>query len=86
MGGARSAHYHVRMRDGSALTKGEAVDQNIGMLGGGLGLIVFVFLVVLAILWFCLPFAIFGTKPRLDEQTKLLREILAELKARKPSV
>ncbi|MEJ8846367.1 hypothetical protein [Variovorax rhizosphaerae] len=31
------------------------------------------FLIVLAILWICMPFAIFGTKP-------LLRELLAEQK------
>ena len=43
------------------------------MLGGTLGIAVFVFLIVLAILWFCLPFAVFGLKP-------LLREILAEQK------
>lgn len=54
------------------------------LFAGGFGLVILIFLLVLAILWFCLPFAIFGTKPRLDEQTKLLREILAELKARKP--
>jgi hypothetical protein len=61
------------------------MDHGTGALFGGVfGLIVAIFLVVLAILWFCLPFAIFGTKPRLDEQTKLLREILAELKAQGP--
>ena len=61
------------------------MDNGVAALSGGFGLIVVIFLVVLAILWFCLPFAIFGTKPRLDEQTKLLREILAELKARGPT-
>jgi len=54
------------------------------MMGGGLGLVIFAFLVILVILWFCLPFAIFGIKPRIDEQTKLMREILNELKARRP--
>jgi hypothetical protein len=33
---------------------------------GGLSLIVLLFLVFLAILWFILPFAIFGTKHKLD--------------------
>ena len=61
------------------------MDNGVGALFVGFGLIVGIFLVVLAILWFCLPFAIFGTKPRLDEQTKLLREILTELKARGPA-
>lgn len=62
------------------------MDNGVGALFGGVfGLIVAIFLVVLAILWFCLPFAIFGTKRRLDEQTKVLREMLAELKARGPT-
>ena len=33
---------------------------------GGFTLVVALFLIVLAILWFILPFAIFGTKARLD--------------------
>jgi uncharacterized membrane protein len=62
------------------------MDNGVGALFGGVfGLIVVIFLIVLAILWFCLPFAIFGTKRRLDEQTKLLKEILAELKTRSPA-
>lgn len=32
---------------------------------GVLGLIVFLFLLILAILWFLLPFAVFGTKDKL---------------------
>jgi hypothetical protein len=37
------------------------------VMGGTLGLVVFLFLVVLGIFWLlCLPFAIFGTKSRLD--------------------
>lgn len=35
---------------------------------------VFLFLIVLAILWFILPFAIFGTKPRLDKGNSLAEE------------
>ena len=37
------------------------------LLGGGFGLIVILFLFVLALLWFLLPFAIFGTKDKLAE-------------------
>jgi len=33
---------------------------------GGFGIFVFLFLLVLGILWFLLPFAIFGTKAKLD--------------------
>lgn len=40
-------------------------------LSGGLYVIVFLFLLVLAILWFFLPFAIFGTKD-------ILQKLLAE--------
>jgi hypothetical protein len=42
-------------------------------------------LVVLAILWCALPFAVFGTKPLLQELidvTKEQNELLAQLKAR----
>ncbi len=37
-----------------------------GALGSVLGLFVILFLLALAILWFILPFAIFGVKGRLD--------------------
>lgn len=37
----------------------------------GLGAIVWIIAVVIAILWICMPFALFGTKP-------ILRELLAE--------
>jgi len=36
------------------------------MFGSGLGIVIFLFLIVLAILWFLLPFAVFGIKDRLD--------------------
>jgi len=35
------------------------------LMGGGFGVIVILFLFVLALLWFLLPFAIFGTKDKL---------------------
>ncbi len=37
---------------------------------GGIGIFGILFLVVLAILWFFLPFAVFGIKERLDNQIK----------------
>nr|MBS0020051.1 hypothetical protein [Gammaproteobacteria bacterium] len=46
-------------------------------------LVVGVFLVILAILWFCLPFAIFGTKAKLNElivETRRTNEELALLR------
>ena len=55
-------------------------------LAGTVGIVVILFLVILAILWFVLPFAIFGTKARLDQANvhnqamqKYLHSIDAEL-------
>jgi len=42
------------------------------MFGGIFGLVIIIFLLILAILWFILPFAIFGIKPKLD---KILEEL-----------
>lgn len=49
---------------------------------GVIGFFVMLFLVVLAILWFLLPFAIFGTKALLQElidETKKNNELLSKL-------
>lgn len=45
-----------------------------GLFGFGatVWLVLFCFLFVLAVLWFFLPFAVFGSKPRLD---KIIREL-----------
>jgi hypothetical protein len=61
------------------------------LLGGGMGVVgvvIFLFLLVLAVLWFLLPFAIFGTKDKLavliaeSKQTNAeLARIAAELVA-----
>jgi hypothetical protein len=66
------------------------------LLGGGVGVAVILFLVVLAILWFLLPFAIFGTKDKLgeliaeskntNEQLSALRSEIAILKANNDQV
>ena len=60
----------------------------MGMFSGVLGLIVFLFLFVLAVLWFFLPFAIFGTKDKLaaliaeSKKTNVeLARVVAELAA-----
>lgn len=48
----------------------------------GLGVITVFFLVVLAILWFFLPFAIFGTKALIQEsidEQKALRKAIEDL-------
>lgn len=53
-------------------------------INGALALILIVFLIVLAILWFCLPFAIFGTKDLIQKlideniKTRAAIEDLAE--------
>lgn len=49
------------------------------MIGGTVGAILIAFLVVLAIAWFLLPFAMFGLKPRIDELTKETRKTNALL-------
>lgn len=62
-------------------------------LTGGVGLVIALFFVVLALLWFLLPFAIFGTKDKLAEiiaETKKtnaeLARIAAELAATRNAV
>lgn len=52
------------------------------LLSGGmgiLGIVIFVFLLALAILWFLLPFAIFGTKDKLNTLIAESRQINVEL-------
>jgi hypothetical protein len=51
------------------------------LLGGGAGVAIVLFLVVLAILWFLLPFAIFGTKDKLSELIAESKKTNEELKA-----
>lgn len=56
-----------------------------GMAGGFgvLGMIFFLFLMVLAILWILMPFAIFGTKDRLDtliSETRMQNALLTEMR------
>ena len=51
-------------------------------ISAGLGVLVIIFLFILAILWFLLPFAIFGTKDLLKEliiETKKNNDLLAQL-------
>jgi len=56
------------------------------LLSSGFGLFIFLFIILWLILWTFLPFAIFGTKPRLNNiETALLnnnrelKKIVAEL-------
>ncbi|MDH5517412.1 MAG: hypothetical protein OEY36_06295 [Gammaproteobacteria bacterium] len=59
------------------------------MLGGGFGLVVILFLFILAILWFLLPFAIFGTKDKLTEliqESQKTNEQLAALRDQLASI
>lgn len=49
------------------------------LLGGGFGLIIILFLFVLALLWFLLPFAIFGTKDKLAAIIEESKRTNAEL-------
>jgi hypothetical protein len=48
---------------------GDATMNDLGiLLSGSFGLAVIIFLIVLAILWFALPFAVFGSKKLLRTQ------------------
>ncbi len=56
-------------------------------MAGGFGMIFFLFMALLVILWILMPFAIFGTKDRLDtlitevrKQNSLLTEMRDNLK------
>ena len=51
-----------------------SISSGAGMFGGVVGLAVVLFLVVLGILWFVLPFAVFGIKGRLDTLIALQRK------------
>jgi hypothetical protein len=46
------------------------------VLSGTIGLVVAIVLILLAILWFILPFAIFGTKPIMRQKLAVDEEIL----------
>lgn len=55
-----------------------------GFLSDGFGLVIFVFMLILGVLWFLLPFAIFGTKDKLSEliaESKKTNEQLSALRA-----
>ncbi len=56
------------------------------LLGGGAGVAILLFLTVLAILWFLLPFAIFGTKDKLAELISETKRTNDELKALREEV
>jgi len=67
------------LKNGITIRNG-CMDQTLG----GIYLFVALFLLVLAILWFFLPFAIFGTKDKLNElisETKKTNEELKKLRA-----
>ncbi len=49
------------------------------MTGGIFYLAAMLFLVVLAILWFLLPFAVFGVKGRMDDMTMHVKDLKREL-------
>ncbi len=53
-------------------------DPAVGALGG-IYLFVVIFMIVLAILWFFLPFAIFGTKGKLDTLIAEMRDMNDQL-------
>ena len=50
-------------------------------LGAGASAVILAFLVILAVLWFCLPFAVFGTQGKLNELIAATKETNRHLKA-----
>jgi len=50
-------------------------------LSGTFGFVVMLFLLVAAVLWFLLPFAVFGTKARMDELIQLNKKTNVALEA-----
>lgn len=54
------------------------------MLTGEFGAIIVLLSVIMAVLWFCLPFAVFGIKARLDKSIQLQREIVTLLRNGNP--
>ena len=52
------------------------------MMGGGVfATLIFIFLFVLTILWFILPFAVFGIKDRMKNTHELIRDMSASVRA-----
>jgi len=49
------------------------------VISGTIGFIIIILLIIMAILWFFLPFAIFGTKNRLDKTISLLKQVSSQL-------
>jgi len=60
--------------------------MGLGLVSGIVGLFVFFFMLVVAIVWFFLPFAVFGTKGRIDTliaETRKTNELLTHLLAKR---
>jgi len=55
------------------------MEQNL--FSGTLGLIIMAIMLVAAILWFFLPFAVFGTKPKIDELIQINKKTSALLES-----
>lgn len=52
------------------------------MFNNGLGIVIILFIVVLSILWFLLPFAVFGIKRRLDIMIEQNNQLITLLQMR----
>ncbi len=57
------------------------MDNFFGGLGAPMMLLVGAFFGITALLWFLLPFSVFGIKARLDQQIELLARIEEQLKS-----
>ena len=52
----------------------------VGLVGGTVGIVLAAFVVILAILWVMLPFAVFGIRKRLDASIALEEQLLHEIR------
>jgi hypothetical protein len=56
------------------------MDELAAFMGAGGVLVIGIFLLVVVILWFLLPFSVFGIKPKLDEIIELQEAMLREMR------
>lgn len=59
-------------------------DSDFGFWGSGVGLVILAFFFVMAVVWFFLPFAVFGIKAKLDAliaENRATKAAIAELTA-----
>ena len=59
---------------------GEFISSMMELVSGSLDLIIIIFAILIILLWILLPFAVFGTKDRLDKLIRLQEKTLEAIK------